>query len=66
MPKVGRVAEPQREGDVLHRHRRFPQVAQGDVGSEFVGQLTKRRILQMKLAPERTGRRIEELADGRD
>ena len=64
VPKVRRLAESEREGDVLHRHRRFAQVAQRDVNSELVGQLPKRGVVHAKLPPERTRSRPEQLSDG--
>ena len=64
MPKVRRVAEPQRKRDVLHRHRRFAQITHRDMNSELVGQFTKRGVLQTKLTPERARRCLEQLGDG--
>ena len=64
VPEVRRIAKSQGKGDVLHRHRRFAQVAQCGVSSEFVGQFAKRGVLQAKLAPERAWRRVEQFGYG--
>ena len=53
MTKIGCVAEPEREGNIVIRHFRTAQISQRDIGSQLVGQLSKRRVLHLQAAPKR-------------
>src|SRR5271165_5533361 len=63
MAKVGRLAEPERKGNVVDRHLRVAQILDRHFGPQLIENLPERRSFLAQFPAQRTLGRVETSGD---